>query len=134
VGSALAWLHLVLQRRPTPTFDRIALIEIRARPSDDVAPPTSELLATWLGPPAGLLNSWSLAQIGANDAALAQLLHEFERECGKPIRPFAFVATATGPLSWQLSEKQKTDIAQAWRENLPVLNAFKTFVGTPAPR
>jgi hypothetical protein len=160
VASALDWLtravRSCLQQRNCP-FTRIALVEIRATPVAKIAAPASEWIAAWLGPAAGLMNSWAFAQTSANDTNVDRLLRRM-RDLPVPFESFVFepevlseeaspAAAATEcckrsccpgyqarrrdfALSWHLSVHQKAEIDDYWRDarNQCALRAFLRFV------
>lgn len=129
VASALNWLNAALGPCDPSPFDRVAIVEIRARPEVFSTAPTNELLTAWLGPPLGLKNSWSLAQRSADDTAIGQMLARLKERCGQEVRPFVFELAGEGPLSWQLSERQKAEVYAGWRNTVSVRDEFLRYVG-----
>jgi hypothetical protein len=142
VASALNWLAAALERReppPGPSFTRIALVEIRARP-DDIPEneAASEWMSAWFGPLRGLTNSWGHAQTAANDSVVNQVIARFrdhQRAHGRTLefQSFVFQPADNGPLSWHLSRKQKESIHANWSKgaNDKVLREYLRFVGVP---
>jgi hypothetical protein len=152
VASALDWLSRELRRCRAAAdcpFDRVALVEIRAKPYRVVAAPSYAWVAEWLGPPKGLATSWGLAQRSANDTAV-DLVKDLDR--GREIASFVFepapldrrcgpCAETTAdqgagcersfPLSWHLSRRQKACINEFWLDepNQRALREFLRFVG-----
>jgi hypothetical protein len=153
VASAIDWLGRELRRCRTTgscPFDRVALVEIRAKPFEGVgATPSFGWVAEWLGPPKGLATSWAFAQRSANDTAV-DLVRELDR--GREIESFVFEPAPTGracgpcaapssdgetpcarsfPLSWHLSRAQKACINEFWLDepNQRTLREFLDFVG-----
>ena len=160
VASALDWLTRAVRscrQRGTCPFNRIALVEIRAKPVARTAQPESEWIAAWLGPAAGLLNSWAFAQTSANDTEVDRLLREL-RGLPLPFESFVFepevVSDEAMPAareteccrrsccrghrpqrryfaqSWHLSVDQQAEIDDFWRDprNQCTLRAFLRFV------
>jgi hypothetical protein len=144
VSSALDWLAAVLEHyktvdQPLP-FPRVALVEIRAYPKEEVKA-SNEWTAAWFGPFLGIYNAWGLAQSSANDTAInrqSALASFIKGTLGNiELKPFVFVPSKKGPLSWHLSNEQKEEICQAWEDkwNKDTLMEFLTFVGkSPATR
>jgi hypothetical protein len=156
VASALDWLSRELRRCRAAAdcpFDRVALVEIRAKPYRVVAAPSYAWVAEWLGPPKGLATSWGLAQRSANDTAV-DLVKDLDR--GREIASFVFepapldrrcgpCAETTAdqgagcersfPLSWHLSRGQKACINEFWLDepNQRTLQGFLRFVGGRSP-
>jgi hypothetical protein len=91
VASALDWLtravRLCAAAEACP-FARVALIEIRAKPVVRIEDPDPEWYAAWLGPAAGLTNSWASAQTAANDTSVDRLERVLR---ASPIRFESFV-------------------------------------------
>jgi hypothetical protein len=138
IASALEWLAAALERQPRPSFTRIALVEIRARPDDiPKAVAASEWMSTWFGPAHGLTNSWGYAQTAANDSVVNQVIirrfRDDQRAPGRALelQSFVFQPKDNGPLSWHLSKKQKDSIHANWSTdaNKAVLAKFLSFVG-----
>jgi hypothetical protein len=94
VASALEWIARVARYcrdEGACPFDRIALVEIRAKPAGIRDRPTSEWIASWLGPPLGLMNSWEFAQTSANDTAVERLISEMHAsDLGIELESFVF--------------------------------------------
>ena len=140
VASALDWLSAVLENQniDDSPFDRIALVEIRAKPYKISIEPASEWKAAWLGPPSGILNSWDFAQTSSYDTAVNRMIHTFKtyiksKDRRLEFQSFVFVPVVEkekGPLSWRLSNEQKHFVCKAWLEerNQKVLQAFLGFV------
>jgi hypothetical protein len=152
VASAIDWLARELRRCRVADgcpFDRVALIEIRAKPYRDTAKPSRAWVAEWLGPPAGLATAWALAQRAANDTAV-DLVRDVDRS--RPIGSFVFEPAPTEqacgpctaglpdgmagcersfPVSWHLSRRQKACINAFWLDapNQRALQQFLRFVG-----
>jgi hypothetical protein len=135
VASALDWLTRTARaclpdRCP---FDRVALIEIRAKPESPNVDAEKEWMAAWLGPAVGLLNSWAFAQTSANDTSVDRLIRRAQL-ADIPFESFVFVPESKGrngfPLSWHLSEEQKEKIYEYWRDppNQQTLRAFLRYV------
>ena len=137
VASALDWLVAALESQDPVAlpFDRIALIEIRARPSFERAKPSGQLAAAWVGPVLGIMNSWDFAQVSANDSAVSRLGHIKARYQVR-IESFVFVPQGNGPLSWHLSSQQKDFVLKSWEceGNQRALAAFLEFVNHQTPR
>lgn len=158
LASALDWLTRAIRwcnANGGCPFDRVALVEIRAKPVTKVGEAAEEWLAAWLGPTVGLLNSWGYAQTSANDTSVDQLIRHMG-EWNIPVESFVFVPEMRGtappgpdsacrtrgccpgcpagsddyPLSWHLSERQKQAIHEYWLDplNQCTLRAFLRFV------
>lgn len=133
VASALDWIVSHQSSDGGLPFERIALIEIRAKPDIPSAREQNEWSSAWLGPFWGLFNSWGFAQTSANDTAVNQLIARFKDDLRKRkvcIDSFVFVPKWAGPLSWHLSEEQKAILRQQWDEgtNPAVLENLKKFL------
>jgi hypothetical protein len=139
VASALDWLSAVLEayrKEPLPV-SRIALVEIRAKPDIPKEAAQNEWSSAWLGPFWGLFNSWGYVQMSSNDTAVNQLIAGFKNHLGMSgegvqFDSFVFIPDHTGPLSWHLSEEQKTKLRSSWdsKENQNVLKHLVEFLGT----
>jgi hypothetical protein len=139
VASALDWLSAVLEayrKEPLPV-SRIALVEIRAKPDIPKEAAQNEWSSAWLGPFWGLFNSWGYVQMSSNDTAVNQLIAGFKNHLGTSgegvqFDSFVFIPDHTGPLSWHLSEEQKTKLRSSWdsKENQNVLKHLVEFLGT----
>jgi len=146
VASALDWLAAAIGDKGTDDlpFDRIALVEIRAKPFDPSKSPSSEWAAAWLGPINGILNSWDFAQTASDDTAVSRMVKSFQRYISKQnrkiqLQSFVFIPVVPeekGPLSWHLSKKQKTFVCKAWlaERNKRVLTAFLGYVKNGDPQ
>ncbi|MBI3801942.1 MAG: patatin-like phospholipase family protein [Deltaproteobacteria bacterium] len=124
VASALDWLTAALQdlteKHQEIPFDRIALVEIRAKPFQPPMKASSQWEAAWLGPVYGLLNSWDFTQTAADDTAVNRMIERFKTSLDLKgvtvkLESFVFVPEETGPLSWHLSEEQKKFIHESWK-------------------
>jgi hypothetical protein len=157
VASALDWITRAVRwctAEGNCPFNRVALVEIRAKPVTKVGDAAKEWLAAWLGPAVGLLNSWGFAQTSANDTSVDRLIRQMH-EWKMPFESFVFVPEARSertptaespcgkrsccpgcpsgvdeyPLSWHLSQKQKDAIYEFWLDprNQCTLRAFLRF-------
>ena len=120
---------------------RIVLIEIRAKPDIPEAKARTEWSSAWLGPFWGLFNSWGFAQLSSDDTAVSRLIARFknhleETKRGVSFESFVFVPDWTGPLSWYLSEEQKTQICLSWSSpnNQAMLKQLIHFLNEDKPR
>lgn len=129
VASALDWIAAQQDREGNLPFERIALIEIRAKPDIPGANARTEWSSAWLGPFWGLFNSWGFAQSSANDTAVNQLIARL-RQRKICIDSFIFVPKWSGPLSWHLSDEQKILLRRQWQEgsNPTTLESLKKFL------
>jgi hypothetical protein len=139
VASALDWLSAALeaQGKESLPVSRIALVEIRAKPDIPAEAAQNEWSSAWLGPFWGLFNSWGYVQMSSNDTAVNQLIAGFKNRLGMTAEgvqfdSFVFIPDHTGPLSWHLSEEQKTKLRSAWEseENQKVLTQLLAFLST----
>jgi hypothetical protein len=140
VASALDWLAAAIENKKADDlpFDRVALIEIRAKPFDPSGEPSSEWEAAWLGPLSGILNSWDFAQTSSYDTAVNRMIQSFKNYVKTKNRLMEFqsfvfipiVPEERGPLSWHLSKRQKDFVCRAWlaERNKKVLQAFLGYV------
>jgi hypothetical protein len=140
VASALDWLGAAIEGKSADDlpFDRIALVEIRAKPFEPTKDPSSQWEAAWLGPVNGIFNSWDFAQTSAQDTAVNRMIQAFRNYIGKKDRRvelqsfvfLPFIENERGPLSWHLSKKQKGYVCRAWlaERNQTVLSAFLGYV------
>jgi hypothetical protein len=139
VASALDWLSAALEvyvkeGKELPV-SRIALVEIRAKPDIPADTAQNEWSSTWLGPFWGLFNSWGYVQISSNDTAINRWIADFKNRLGKSAEgvqfdSFVFISDLTGPLSWHLSEEQKTNLRSSWDtdKNKKVLTKLLEFL------
>ena len=140
VASALDWLSAALEpyleeeSKKLPV-SRIALVEIRAKPDIPADTAQNEWSSAWLGPFWGLFNSWGYVQISSNDTAVNRQISDFKKRLGKsaerlPFDSFVFISDQTGPLSWHLSEEQKTSLRASWNTdaNKKVLTKLLEFL------
>jgi hypothetical protein len=140
VASALDWLAAAVEDKSADElpFERIALVEIRAKPFEPTKDPSSQWEAAWLGPVDGILNSWNFAQTAADDTAVNRMIQSFKAYIGKKnrriqLQSFVFIPVVpneTGPLSWHLSKQQKDFVCKGWlaQRNQRVLKAFLGYV------
>jgi hypothetical protein len=144
VASALDWLAAVLEdfteKRQEIPFERIALVEIRAKPFQPTMKASSQWGAAWLGPIYGLLNSWDFTQTTADDTAVNRMIARFKtsldaRGIAVKFESFVFVPEEIGPLSWHLSEEQKKFIHQSWKTKnvCAVRGAFLRYMNDMDP-
>jgi hypothetical protein len=75
--------------------------------------------------------------MSSNDTAVNQLIAGFKNHLGMSgegvqFDSFVFIPDHTGPLSWHLSEEQKTKLRSSWdsKENQNVLKHLVEFLGT----
>ena len=140
VASALDWLAAAIENKKVDDlpFDRVALVEIRAKPFELTGEPSSEWEASWLGPLRGILNSWDFAQTSSYDTAVNRMIQSFKSYIKTKNRLMEFqsfvfipiVPEERGPLSWHLSKRQKDFVCRAWlaQRNKKVLQAFLGYV------
>ncbi len=128
VATSLEWLQALITARASGDlgFDRIALIEIRAFPSDRKVPrPMSGYGASLAGPLRAFLAMRSTSQVVRNDFDvdlferwLDQRLSPRTLGAGWPpieMRSFVFAPTAAGaPMSWHLSPAEKQGVEDDW--------------------
>ncbi len=139
VASALDWLVAALddltEKHQEIPFERVALIEIRAKPFMPIMKASSQWGAAWLGPVYGLVNSWDFTQTASDDAAVNRMIERFKmfmvsKNVAVKMESFVFVPEEKGPLSWHLSEEQKKFVHQSWttKKVCAVREAFLRYV------
>jgi hypothetical protein len=136
VTVAVEWLNDIMKKYPGK-FGKVIIVEIDAFPEEKKGDPRSRIycpppssgsksMGGWtsefLGPLKSVLNARTSTQLG-RDIIELELLKNWNGPSNAPscspacplINTFRFVAEHEGPLSWQLSRKEKACVDEDWK-------------------
>jgi hypothetical protein len=142
VSSAINWINKILEKEPDI---QILLIEIRSSPQSSKEETDAKswgVLEEVSGPIDTLLAVRSGAQLARNNAELSLLKEKWElvrklngpeQSQSPPLENVVFTYPGDAPLSWHLTQRQKSEIAQSWSQNFPSsateVQAVQNFIG-----
>jgi hypothetical protein len=156
ITVAVQWLNEIIKTYPGK-FGKVIIVEIVAFPEEKKAGPAindychppserSKSMSGWtsefLGPVKSVLNARTSTQLGRDLIELSLLKNwngtpygptTRSTACPQFINTFRFVAQHEGPLSWQLSDKEKGCVDEDWKAQDEVVRSLRQCVGIGQP-